>query len=397
MRNAPARAYLKEVHDATTYWGSWLPGRTTRVGDCGPLKGVVFDNRENLGTDYHISFQSGPSDQYWRTIETASKADITIIPSVDATTLVGKQLVRIRFNRANRVLFGATTVRETSMLDRGSVAKQLDDLVRVGAFPPEYVVVTDVLRAARLTALVSRSKGEQVNVSLSLPVKTPVGPAILAPALEEAGSSQSTIKVVGGSRMTPLFRLMQPPRRPPETPGQRFRELWREQILTKIKGPNPPRIGYIKVSMNIGHGIALGRRIEIRPSPGQNISISSMNGQPVAISTEGWSPLSVEPLIVRGARQLLNDAIGGSIGDIELSKATPVEFVDAGYSAKREVHVRLMDDTPIVIEDPSGDLFIARPVAPVRIKVKQSDLRYVPKRATAPVEYVDFDAVYAAN
>lgn len=397
MGQSPARAYLKELHDAWDYWGSWLPGRSIRVGDCGLLRGVVFENEKNLEPDYKIRIETESSEQRWPSLELRSKSGVTITPSGSAATALGTQEFTVSFNRANGVVFGAKAVHETSMRSRGSVAKQLSGLVRAGTFPPDYVIVTDVLEAASLTAMISRSRGEAVKVRLAAPILTPIGPAALATSLEAAGSSAATIRVVGGRKATPMFKLMRAPRQPPANFSGLLGEVWRERVRTIITGPNPPRLGYIKLAADIGGHVTLGKHISVQPLPSQKIMVSSLNGEQLHLATESWGPLTIEPVDVSNVRKWLSGTAGLGSEGFARSGAAHVEVLNPGHLGTGEVSVRLVDDFPIVIEQPSGDLFLARPVSPFSVKVTETDRHNLPSEAAAPVEYVDFDSVYAAT
>jgi hypothetical protein len=392
----PPRVYLKELHDKWDYWASWLPGRKTRVGDCGPLNGVVFNNENSLKVDFGIPVEVEPSDVGWPSLEHTSSGAVTITPSVKATTAVGTQEVTVKFKRANGVVFGANTVQETSMKNRGAVAKQLSDLVRAGAFPADWVVATDVLEASSLTAMVSISSGEAVKVQVAGPVGTPIGPAALAAGIEAAGSSASTIRIVGGQNATPMFKLMMAPRRPPDTFGDKFGVYVQDQWKAIFKRPNPPRFGYIKIASNVLGGMTVGQSIEVQPYAGQKIMVSSLEGETLHLGTERWGSMTIKPLVVSDVRQWLND-VAYTSEEVASFTAPQVDWLDPEYMSTGEVKVHLMDDFPLVIEQPSGELFLARPLSPVSVTLHETVRRQVPQEATAPVEYVDFNSVYAAT
>jgi hypothetical protein len=200
---------MKEIHEEIKpYWATWLPGRRIRVGDCGPLKGIDFDNNRTLA-DYGISFDTRPGNT-WPLLRHFSRRGVEFSPSAVAGALVGKADVVVKFTRANSVLFAATDVRERSMRHKGAVAAKLTE----AGFPADYAVVSDVLVARSLTVLVSRESGESVTVHVALPVGTPIGPTEIGSALNYSGTGATGFAIVGAAHMTPLYRIMKPPKLP---------------------------------------------------------------------------------------------------------------------------------------------------------------------------------------
>jgi len=202
-----ARTYKKVVHDRIgEYWATWLPGDLIRVGDCGPLNGITFKNVDTLA-HYQISFEAEPGRK-WTKLDCSSSSGVEHSGSAAASAIVGQAEFAVKFTRENSVLFAAADVEGQSLRNRGDILRQL----KQKNFPSDHAVVSDVLVAKSLTVMVAGKTKETVILHLAVPVGTPIGPAEIASAVGHSGGASLEFAIVGNANMTPLYKLVWPPR-----------------------------------------------------------------------------------------------------------------------------------------------------------------------------------------
>jgi hypothetical protein len=316
-----------------------------------------------------------------------SRRGVKVTEITSATTAVGHADFEVEFSRADGVLFSALEVSESSMDGRAVVAAKVDQLARGGSYKDELwpVIVCDVYEAASLTVLISQSRDTKARVRAKAPVATHVGPALLGGAVSVATSSGALWDICGESGMTPLFQLMYSTTRNPLAQALR-------SIPAKIRGyPSPGRFAYIKIDTALP-SFAPGEQMKVSPSPGQGVVVGSVDGDPVELGAGRWGPLIIEPVVVSGAWAFVPELGAGDPSEMFPAQA---EFVSRTGGAG--VTLRLRDDIPLIVESESGQVIIARAREAVSVDIVDQDIGRVPEEQTAPVEYVDFDAVFDAT
>jgi hypothetical protein len=372
--------YMRELHKKWRYWPTWLPGKKIRVGDFGPLDGVVFQPLGNLKKDFQIPLRTELSGE-WPALTHHSARAVSFKLDPSAKALVGRGKAKLVFTRSDAVVFVADEVHERSMVGKGAVLGALQER---RDFHPNHVIVSDVLTAETLTVLISGSRGEEVVVDVAVPVGTPVGPALLRSVAGITSSSVSGLEIVGKKRPTPLFKLMYPP----QGWGRRGIRDFRDLGLRLGGRVVPDRVGYLHAESEFEFQLGASAPISVQPRATE-VVIGTDDGQGASIEIERWGPLDVYPLLAfEHARE------GGGGWSEEMSPLVADVLSTAGDP--NEIKVALQPEL-VLVESPSGERVIGVPAGPVAVEVTRESIPVLPEKPAAVVEYVDFEMALRAT
>jgi hypothetical protein len=150
-----ARTYVTEVHDEYRYWPSWTPIRRYSIGDCGTLEDGVFFTKKRSASVFGVSDKALEEEPVQRDprLRFTSKGGVNVkaqasggnegIPGIPQ----GEVGAQITFTRENATVVAALGVSERRLVDQHRLEEELSTLVRRGTFPPDYVVITDLVVA----------------------------------------------------------------------------------------------------------------------------------------------------------------------------------------------------------------------------------------------------------
>lgn len=204
--------YAQEIHGKLGgFLATWLPNMPVAVGDVGTVDDGVFTK---IGTlkDFGIAFEAAPpgpevnldyASEGAVEITSGAAGDAPIPGTVPANVSAD---IAVSFKRANAVLFQAAKCRTITTANLMQVSDRIIALSEAGEWPKNQVVVTDVVRCAALTVLISSSE----NAHITLRAKGDLGTAQLKLAsldvnFEVKSSSSIGVKIVSEHDLTPLF------------------------------------------------------------------------------------------------------------------------------------------------------------------------------------------------
>lgn len=403
-----ARTYVTEVHHEYRYWPAWMPLTRISIGDCGPLEDDIFFKRRRSVTAFGVSPSALRDEQSERDPAlrfTSQKAvDISAQAAGESANIPGippaEVGAQITFTRANATVLAALGVSERRLADQYSLEQELRRLVEQGIFPPEYVVVTDVVAAESARVLISTSAGQ--SVTLRAGVSAPVGAFDLASLGGQLSvAMQSTVghEYDGTKGATPIFRLMG------FNVGSRIRRFKRWIFR---QGASVPRI----VVGSIDATPVVGGTMTVQPIGAEPLAIAALGREPFVVEPRSWQPFAVEPILVdTGAVDALFERPGigaAAEGVLGSHQGIALGSLEAETPGSGSLVVRLFEDSPILIQPVDDDPFLVKPVRGAPLSLEPADLgplgvpEVVSRWAVEDDEplrfdYVDFDAELAAD
>ncbi len=205
------RKYAEEIHTQFGYLATWLPNAPVKVGDVGTVDKAIFTKVGTLNDfDIHFKEQVHP-EQVDLQYASAGAVDIdggaagnAPIPSHLPATIDAD--VSVKFKRADAVLFQAAQCRTITLANLMHVSERIIALFNAGKWPKNQVVVTDAVRSAAATVLIS--SGQDAHITLH--VKGDLGAAQLklasaSASFEIKNSSSMGTSIVSQHDLTPLF------------------------------------------------------------------------------------------------------------------------------------------------------------------------------------------------
>ena len=106
--------------------------------------------------DPHLDFQSKQGVE----IKAQAQGESRGIPNLPQ----GAAGAEISFSRENAAFVAALGVKEYQVSDQYGLQEELKELVRAAKFPPDYVVVTDIISARSATILISTGRGQSITI-----------------------------------------------------------------------------------------------------------------------------------------------------------------------------------------------------------------------------------------
>ena len=209
----PVRQYTEEVHQALSYWATWLPNVAIGVGDCGPIDGRVFRPEATLG-DFGVKFSSKrgnkPLDLHHSSQGAVSytlqlSAGNQTIPQIPQ----GTAGIEISFSKQDAVVLVVREAYEHRIANINTLRKDLFDRQASGDFPTDYAVVTHAVVAESTTVLLSSAHTAKFAASAKADFKA--GLVDIANAelgLSRVAGSNLETEIVAKDGLTPLFKLV---------------------------------------------------------------------------------------------------------------------------------------------------------------------------------------------
>jgi hypothetical protein len=217
--------YTKEIRKSLGYCATWLPNATLRLGDVGVLTDHIY-RRVGAAKDFDLRFtaREGPGRSVVDHMSTDS-VQLSIVaaaqgPFAQTAPTKARGSLEISFARADAVMFqaGPTTIHE--MEDVNAVGIQILDLYRRGEWQDDYVLITELVEAARTTVLIA--SGKEAKVVLTADAGVELGQTSLIDSkigLQLESARNIGTRIVSESGLTPLFRAFAV-RKPPLRPGR---------------------------------------------------------------------------------------------------------------------------------------------------------------------------------
>jgi len=368
-----AHGYVAEIFDEYRYWPAWTPLTRISIGDCGPLEDDCLFRRKRSVVGFGVSPGTLASEEAARdpALRFTSQGGVDITAQAAGESIgiagvppgeVGAQLT---FQRANATVVAAVGVTERHLTDQYALEQELKALVERGIFPPDYVVVTDLVTAESARVMISTQAGQ--SVTLRAGVKAPVGEfnlAALGGKLSVAMQSTVGHESDGTDGATPIFRLMG------FNVGNRIRRFKRWLFR---QGGGVPRIPI----GSIHAPPALGGAVVVQPLASAPLAVAALGKEPFLVEPKALQPLVIEPILVDTAgvgavvemprseegRSVLGPHPGiflGSVGS------------EAHSSGTLDIH--LFENSPFLVEPLDSPPFLARSVRGSSLAVEAADL-----------------------
>jgi hypothetical protein len=200
------QTYAEEVSENLDYLPTWPPDYDVKLGDVGVLEGSVFkrtDTLETLGI-HDLAVRRGQGTQV---LEFSSRKGVEITWLVGGESAIKKLggEVEINFSRDGAVFLriGKHTLDQFESTD--TLGKEIIQRYESGGWKRNRVVVTEVVKAASATVLVSGSgsAGARFKLDASLPGAEALARGNLTQVVSLTGSFAA--KIVGEG-VSPLLR-----------------------------------------------------------------------------------------------------------------------------------------------------------------------------------------------
>jgi hypothetical protein len=165
-------AYAKDIHGKyQAYWPSWMPTRPISIGDCGTLQRGIFFEPQRPARKFGVSPEALKTKPVKRRsmLDFVSKRGVKVELQAEGANKVihgiptGRAGGRITFSRANATVLAAVGTREREIIDKYLLQRELAERVKEGVFPPDWVVVTDVIFAKSARVFISTAKEQSVR------------------------------------------------------------------------------------------------------------------------------------------------------------------------------------------------------------------------------------------
>ncbi len=212
--------YCKELARNLRYNAAWPPGIRIVLGDIGVIDDDVFmplTSLEQFGVrlertpaSHDMAFEYASAGAVEFGFKAKGDANPTFLPNIP----IDQAGLGINFTRENATVFRADGGTQQRFADETSLKVEIRSLIRAGLWDRDWHVVTDVIDATSTAALVSRSSGASVEVSVSADVSAGGLKLLTADAEAKIVASRSMqIAVIATNGLTPLFRAKRVKRR----------------------------------------------------------------------------------------------------------------------------------------------------------------------------------------
>ncbi len=210
-----ADQYVSEIKKNLNYFAAWLPNTPFELGDVGILKNGAFLRLTKL-SELDIPFEATSPGQFPADLKYASKGSVTISTKLSGSAVIpGSSLgisdagALVEFNRENAVVFQATNVSVTSIVDSVTLGQNILKLYQEGKWSKNWIVVSELVTAGSATILISSSKGAKLELKATANLNTgAINIADAAFAFATQFSRSLETQIISEKGLTPLFRLM---------------------------------------------------------------------------------------------------------------------------------------------------------------------------------------------
>lgn len=233
--------YCKRVkRDTRVYFAQWFPTATIDLGQIGKLvDGAIFVPKTTLeeeGIPFEITDDT-----------TAAQLDISSSSEVKVTFKVGGQVsttapsipqasagVVVEFGRKAAYVIKAGQVFEPRITNVASLEAEILERVRAGRWDPDWVVISQIVKAPKADILVSESSSSRVEITAKGDAK--VGEVVqlgnVDAAFQITSQSGKVANFLNSENVTPLFQLV----------GLKRRLLGRTRVTTMTEAMEPDSV-----------------------------------------------------------------------------------------------------------------------------------------------------------
>jgi hypothetical protein len=204
--------YFRELSEALRYLAAWMPNSRLELGDI--VNRITLERRGNIRTlqEIRVDFTRRHASTL-ASFEYSSAAGASITTKVAGRVVVGSSLAKadaglvVKFSKENAIVFEATGCTGTAIDDIDGLGKSIVTLSAAGKWDPNWLVVTEVVRANCATIIVSTSRDAQIDLKVSGKI-TPGALRLADPSARLVAENYRDIgfKFIAESGLTPLYR-----------------------------------------------------------------------------------------------------------------------------------------------------------------------------------------------
>ncbi len=204
--------YLKELSKALGYLPAWFPNSKLELGDF--LDRNTLERKGNIGSlrDEAICFTVRPASARG-SFEYSSARGVSITTKIAGQVVVGSSLGKVdaglivKFSKENVIVFEASGCTSIAIDDINSLGSAIMALYNAGHWSPDWVVVTELVRARCATIIISGDKSAQIDLKANGKL-TPAGYSLADPNARFAAKNVRDVvfKFIAENGLTPLYR-----------------------------------------------------------------------------------------------------------------------------------------------------------------------------------------------
>lgn len=251
--------YCKRVKkDTRLYFAQWFPTATIDLGQVGKLvDGAIFVPKTTLegeGISFQVTEDTSPAQ-----LDLSSSSDVKV------TFKVGGQVsttapsipqasagVVVEFGRKAAYVIKAGQVFEPRITNVAALEAEILARVRAGRWDPDWVVISQIVRAPRADILVSESSSSRVEITARGDAN--IGQVVqlgnVDAAFQITSESGKVANFLNSENVTPLFQLV----------GLKRRLLGRARVTTMSDAVEPGSVSGLSRE-EIGADEALGQEL----------------------------------------------------------------------------------------------------------------------------------------
>jgi hypothetical protein len=202
--------YVKELGGAFKYLPTWVPTNKLQLGDIIDRRTLEYRGRLNEHTGISFTSRSAPAHGI---LEYSSAGSVSVTMKLAGQVLADSALgeaeagIIVRFSRENAIAFEASGCQSEMIADQLGLAKAVLALYKKNDWDRDLMVITEVIRAASVTVLISGGMKGQIELKANGGLDA--GAARLSNLggnLEARHESNVATKIIATRGLTPLYR-----------------------------------------------------------------------------------------------------------------------------------------------------------------------------------------------
>jgi hypothetical protein len=208
-----SKQYTREMKAQLNYSATWLPTIIVSPGDVGTVSNYEFHHLTNIAA-LGVKLETIPGSSQMEFDYCSANSVSIFAKSSGQAPLAGSSFsqadagISVKFSRNNAIVSRLSQCSSTRIADLNSLRKEILLRYRSKEWRDDMVVVTEAVKAARATIIISNSSNAQID----LLVRGNVGPRELHLANASAEfqvlrSSNIAFQIIAEKDLTPLFRF----------------------------------------------------------------------------------------------------------------------------------------------------------------------------------------------
>jgi len=205
---SPAKIYQQEMHDATGFYATWLPGDTIEIGDAGILEGGRFRRMSSL-LEIGIKFAVQEGKAFQNITYSSTKNTKVQTEAGAAAAVSGKAGISVEFSAEGAFLFQASRLQVQQLANPMEVGNGILKAQRDGVWDKSWLLVESLQTAERATILVSQDNSAGLVIQAEMEQGLPAVPlADSSVSLSIASSRGRILQLLGSEGLHPLYSCL---------------------------------------------------------------------------------------------------------------------------------------------------------------------------------------------